>query len=169
MDHPPDRIRPRRPPTRPIAAWLVAWSALVAAQQPPPDATWVADVALDVGRSITDAGLGAVQGVVRNGMVYAYGDVVRAEPRVGVIREYTEKLEPTGCVVWLLRGGRPLIVHPDMVVVAGPVPAGAYKSPLNSLRLSMRRARTCPRTKTRKWLRRSYDATGIVPKRNFGA
>jgi hypothetical protein len=116
MDHPPDRIRARRPPARPLAAWLVAWSALVAtaaAQQPPPDATWVADAALDVERSITDAGLGAVQGVVvRDGRVYAYGDVFQAEPRVGVIREYTEQFEPTGRVVWLRRGGEPLIVHP---------------------------------------------------------
>src|SRR4051794_27625377 len=118
MDHPPppDRIRARRPPARPLAAWLVAWSALVAtaaAQQPPPDATWVADAALDVERSITDAGLGAVQGVVvRDGRVYAYGDVFQAEPRVGVIRESTEQFEPTGRVVWLRRGGEPLIVHP---------------------------------------------------------
>jgi len=41
MDHSPDHIRARRPPARPIAAWLVAWSALVAAQRPPPDATWM--------------------------------------------------------------------------------------------------------------------------------
>jgi hypothetical protein len=112
----PDRTRARRSPAWPIAAWLVACSTLVApaeAQQPPPDATWVADAALDVERSITDAGLGAVQGVVvRDGKVYAYGDVIQAEPRVGVIREYTERLEPTGRVVWLRRDGRPLIVHP---------------------------------------------------------
>ena len=116
MDFAPDRIRACRSPARPIVAWLVAWSVLVfpaAAQQPPPDATWIADAALDVERSITDAGLGAVQGVVvRDGKVYAYGDVFRAEPRVGVIREYTEQLEPTGRVVWLRRGGKPLIVHP---------------------------------------------------------
>jgi len=115
-DYPPDQIRARVSAVRPIAAWLVAWSAVVApaaAQQPPPDATWMADVALDVERSITDAGLGAIQGVVvRDGRVYAYGDVFRAEPRVGVIREYTEQLEPTGRVVWLRRGGKPLIVHP---------------------------------------------------------
>ena len=45
-------------------------------------------------------------------MVYAYGDVVQAKPRVGIIREYSERLEPTGRVVWLRRGGKPLIVHP---------------------------------------------------------
>jgi hypothetical protein len=73
----------------------------------------MADAQLDVDRAITDAGLGAVQGVVvRDGRVYAYGDVFQANPRVGVIREYTEMLEPTGRVVWLRRGGKPLIVHP---------------------------------------------------------
>ncbi|MDR3636369.1 MAG: hypothetical protein P4L84_21380 [Isosphaeraceae bacterium] len=112
MDARPDRIHARRF----IAAWLVAWSALVTtstAQQPPPDATWVADAVVDVERSITDTGLGAVQGVVvRDGMVYAYGDVFQAAPRVGVIREYTEQLKPTGRVVWLRRNGEPLITHP---------------------------------------------------------
>jgi hypothetical protein len=73
----------------------------------------MADAALDVERSISDPGLGAVQGVVmREGKIYAFGDVFRAEPRVGVIREYTLQLEPTGRVVWLHRRSRPLIVHP---------------------------------------------------------
>jgi hypothetical protein len=116
MDHLPDHLRARRSTSRPIAAWLVVWLSLVtsaAAQQPPPDATWVADAVLEVERSLTDTGLGAVQGViVRDGMVYAFGDVFHAEPRVGVIREYTERLEPTGRVVWLRRGGKPLILHP---------------------------------------------------------
>jgi hypothetical protein len=95
---------------------IIAWTFLIfpaCAQQPPADATWTADAVLDVERSITDAGLGAVQGVVvRDGRIYAYGDVFRAEPRVGVIREYTEQLEATGRVVWLRRGGKPLLVHP---------------------------------------------------------
>jgi len=116
MDHPSNRIRARRSSATRIAAWLFAWLALVApasAKQPPPDATWVADAALDVERSITDLGLGAVQGVVvRDGMVYAYGDVFGANPRVGVIREYTKTFEPTGRVVWLRKRGKPLIVHP---------------------------------------------------------
>jgi hypothetical protein len=82
-------------------------------QQPPPDGTWEADAALDVERSITDLELGAIQGVVvRDGKVYAYGDVVQVKPRVGVIREYNERLEATGRVVWLRRGGKPLIIHP---------------------------------------------------------
>jgi hypothetical protein len=103
---------------------IVAGIVLVfasAAQQPAADATWTADAVVDVERSITDAGLGAVQGVVvRDGMVYAYGDVVRAEPRVGVIREYKENLEPTGRVVWLRRGGKSLIVHPTGLTWHGP-------------------------------------------------
>jgi hypothetical protein len=116
MDRLPDRSLARRGYAWALAAWLVAWNTLASsapAQQPPPDATWEADAALDVVRSITDRGLGAVQGVVvRQGKVYAYGDVVQAEPRVGVIREYDEKLQPTGRVVWLRRAGKPLIVHP---------------------------------------------------------
>jgi hypothetical protein len=92
MNRPPDRNRVSRTPAWFIAAWLFAWSPVMLqalGQQPPPDATFMADAALDVERSITDLGLGAVQGVVvRDGKVYAYGDVVQAKPRVGVIREY---------------------------------------------------------------------------------
>ncbi len=99
-----------------IIALFFACSVLVnscTAQQPPPDATWVADATLDVERSITDMGLGAVQGVVvRDGKIYAYGDVFQSQPRVGVIREYDERLQSTGRVVWLRRAGKPLIVHP---------------------------------------------------------
>jgi hypothetical protein len=126
MNHRTDDARVRDWPVRAIAASAIAasaiaaaiagWSVLVARARPqqlPPDSTWMADAALDVERSITDLGLGAVQGVVvRDGKVYAYGDVVQAKPRVGVIREYNETLEPTGRVVWLRRGGKPLIVHP---------------------------------------------------------
>ena len=112
MIYRPNHIRACRSLCLIIVAALVL-ARVPAAQQPPADATWTADAVVDVERSITDAGLGAVQGVVvRDGRVYAYGDVFRAEPRVGVIREYTEQLEPTGRVVWLRRGGKPLIVHP---------------------------------------------------------
>jgi hypothetical protein len=122
MNDYPERKRALRLPARSSVVWLVASLLLVvcaamafrtAAQQPPPDAAWMSDAAMDVERSITDLELGAVQGVVvRDGRVYAYGDVYQANPRVGVIREYTEQLEPTGRVVWLRRGGKPLIVHP---------------------------------------------------------
>jgi hypothetical protein len=116
MVHASKNLRLGRSPIPFIVATLVAWSAFLrpaSGQQPPPDAAWTADAAMDVERSITDLGLGAVQGVVvRDGKVYAFGDVFHAQPRVGVIREYTERLEPTGRVVWLRRGGKPLIVHP---------------------------------------------------------
>ena len=111
-----DRSRVRRVFAPFITTWLVVLSTLIApavGQQPPPDATFMADAAMDVERSITDLSLGAVQGVVvRDGKVYAYDDVFHAAPRVGVIREYTPELEPTGRVVWLRRGGTPLLVHP---------------------------------------------------------
>jgi len=84
-----------------------------AVRTPPPDAPWTADAVVDRARTATDAGLGAAQGVVvRDGKVYAYGDVYRASPRVGVIREYDLDLKPTGRAVWLRKGGEPLILHP---------------------------------------------------------
>ncbi len=99
-----------------VVIWFAASSILVGhvgGQTPPPDATWTADAAVEIERSITDLGLGAVQGVVvRDGLVYAYGDVAQAKPRVGVIREYNKQLEPTGRVVWLRLGNEPLIMHP---------------------------------------------------------
>jgi hypothetical protein len=83
------------------------------AQQPPPDGSWTADAAIEPSRTVTDLGLGAVQGiVVRDGKIYAYGDVFNANPRVGVLREYDMDLKPTGRVVWLRKGGQPLILHP---------------------------------------------------------
>ena len=116
MKHVSSRIDTRRAWSRRIVAWLFLCSlpgCKSTAQQPPPDASWTADAKLDVERSITDVGLGAVQGVVvRDGKVYAYGDVFQAQPRVGVIREYNERLEPTGRVVWLRKDGKPLIIHP---------------------------------------------------------
>ena len=52
------------------------------AQVPPPDGEWTANAVLAETRAITDLGLGAVQGVVvRDGKVYAYGDVFSAKPR----------------------------------------------------------------------------------------
>jgi hypothetical protein len=82
-------------------------------QQPPPDADWTADAAFERVRTVTDSGLGAAQGIaVRDGRVYAYGDVWSASPRVGVLREYDRGLKPTGREVWLRRDGQPLILHP---------------------------------------------------------
>ena len=85
----------------------------VAEHKAPPDGTWTADAVVDQASAVTDTGLGAGQGVaIRDGKVYAYGDVWSANPRVGVIREYDMDLKPTGRQVWLRRGGKPLILHP---------------------------------------------------------
>jgi hypothetical protein len=81
--------------------------------QPPSDGSWQANAVLDNPATRTVEGLGAMQGVsFRDGKVYLYGDVWSAKPRVGVIREYTTDYQPTGRVVWLRRGGKPLLVHP---------------------------------------------------------
>ena len=108
--------------------WILAWAIAlglaveaakgpqlpsVAEHKPPPDGTWTADAVVDQVSTVTDTKLGAGQGVaVRDGKVYAYGDVWGASPRVGVIREYDLDLKPTGREVWLRRAGKPLILHP---------------------------------------------------------
>ena len=80
---------------------------------PPPDATWTADAVVEPIKVVTDPDLGAGQGVsLLDGKLYLYGDVHAANPRVGVIREYTPDLAPTGRVLWLRRLGKPLILHP---------------------------------------------------------
>ncbi len=91
----------------------LGFTGAASGQTPPPDGEWAANAVLAESRAITDLGLGAVQGIaVRDGKIYAYGDVVQAKPRVGVIREYDLELKPTGRVVWLQRDGKPLILHP---------------------------------------------------------
>jgi hypothetical protein len=95
---------------------LALWAATVVsarAQQPPPDGSWTADAVVAEPRSFTQPDLGAAQGIaVRDGKIYAYGDVYSASPRVGVIREYNLDLSPTGRVVWFRRQGAPVIIHP---------------------------------------------------------
>jgi hypothetical protein len=98
---------------RPAPAPSQVPPAAILKHQPPPDGTWTADAEVAEVRRFTDAALGAAQGVaVRDGKVYAYGDVYGATPRMGVIREYDRDLNPTGRQVKLGRGGRPLIIHP---------------------------------------------------------
>jgi hypothetical protein len=81
--------------------------------QAPPDADWTANAVLERPEEATLPGLGAAQGVsFYDGKVYLYGDVYDVKPRVGVIREYTPGLKPTGRVVWLRKGGKPLLIHP---------------------------------------------------------
>ena len=100
---------PRRPPggfvPRVCTVWLCA--------EPPPDAAWTANADIAKEKVLTMSGLGAMQGVsFRDGKVYLYGDVSDAEPRVGVIREYTADYKPTGRVVWLRDRDKPLLRHP---------------------------------------------------------
>jgi hypothetical protein len=112
------RWRPSRcDKTAKIAAFgLFLWSiaALSAgAQGPPSDGSWMADAIVEKASKATDTQLGACQGIaVRDGRIYAYGDVYSAKPRVGVIREYDMDLKPTGRQVWLRQADRPLITHP---------------------------------------------------------
>ncbi len=102
----------------PVALGLVALAFTAGcvpleAQTPPPDSGWMADAAIDNAKTVTDEKLGACQGIaVRDGRIYAYGDVHSARPRVGIIREYDMDLKPTGREVWLRRADRPLILHP---------------------------------------------------------
>jgi hypothetical protein len=85
----------------------------VSAQSPPPDGSWLADAVVENPRRVTDDKLGACQGIaVRDGRIYAYGDLYAARPRVGVIREYDMDLNPTAREVWLRQADRPLILHP---------------------------------------------------------
>jgi hypothetical protein len=73
----------------------------------------MADASVENARKLTDAKLGACQGIaIRDGRIYAYGDVYSARPRVGVMREYNMDLKPTGREVWLRRAGQPIIIHP---------------------------------------------------------
>ena len=102
--------------TRMVACALMIWaSATISAnsQVPPPDSAWMADAVVEKCSKVTDTKLGAAQGVaIRDGRIYAYGDVYSVNPRVGVIREYDLDLKQTGREVWLRKGDRPLIIHP---------------------------------------------------------
>jgi len=87
--------------------------ALILKHDPPPDAAWTSDAEVVDAHALTLEGLGAGQGVcVREGKVYAYGDLYSAEPRVGIVREYDLTLKATGRSVHLSRDGVPLIIHP---------------------------------------------------------
>lgn len=63
--------------------------------------------------SVTDVSLGAVQGaVIRDGLIYAYGDFKQSGHHTGVIREYTLKLQYTGRMVKLTQNGISIMPHP---------------------------------------------------------
>jgi hypothetical protein len=85
------------------------------AQEPPGRPLDASAVNAQVQRvqTVVDREVGAGQGVSRFGdRLYVYGDVVFAQPRVGVIKEFDLALRPTGRFVKLTRGGKPLIIHP---------------------------------------------------------
>src|SRR6185295_3084837 len=82
-------------------------------QDIPADSSWTANAELRNPQARTIPGLGAAQGVsFFDDKVYLYGDVWKAQPRVGVIREYNKDFEPPGRVVWLRRDGKTLVQHP---------------------------------------------------------
>ena len=81
--------------------------------RPPVEADWKANAVVDGGVTVTDQRLGDAQGVsYRKDRLYFYGDVCQAKPRVGIIREYTLDLNPTGRDIRLTRDGKPLLLHP---------------------------------------------------------
>jgi hypothetical protein len=89
--------------------------ALIAATFPQStgERTWPADSEVAIDKALTDLELGAAQGVaVRDGKIYAYGDRVLDQPRIGIIREYDQNLKWTGRQVMLTRDGKPVITHP---------------------------------------------------------
>ena len=94
-----------------VIAAHAAWRPVIA--QPPVDADWMGNATIDDLHIATDSQLGDAQGVsYRQDRLYFYGDVRQAKPRVGIIREYTLDLKPTGRDIHLTRRGKPLILHP---------------------------------------------------------
>ena len=84
-----------------------------APQTPPPDASWMADAAVENPRIVTDAKLGACQGIaVRDGRIYAYGDVYSVKSARWRDPRIRHGLKPDRREVWLRQADRPLIIHP---------------------------------------------------------
>jgi hypothetical protein len=68
---------------RPATANQEPPPAAILKHQPPPDGNWTADAEVADARTFTDNALGAAQGIaVRDGKVFAYGDVYSASPRL---------------------------------------------------------------------------------------
>ena len=96
-----------------VAILAAYWSPRLGLAQWPVDADWKANAVVDEMVMASDPSLGAAQGVsCRNGHLYFYGDVYQANPRAGIIREYTLDLKPTGRDIRLTRDGKPLVLHP---------------------------------------------------------
>ena len=108
-----------KPNHRQIALGILAVTvSLLFASRPliaqrPVDADWTANARIENLQIASDEQLGAAQGVsYRHDRLYFYGDVYQAKPRVGIVREYTLDLKPTGLDIRLARRGKPLILHP---------------------------------------------------------
>ena len=107
------RSTPQSLPIRFLTLFLLLASLPVAHSQPPVDADWTANARIDEMHVASDLDLGAAQGVsFRQNRLYFYGDVYQAKPRMGIIREYTLDLKPTGRDIRLARHGKPVLVHP---------------------------------------------------------
>ena len=106
-------VRCKRTAIRSLAILASFLTSAAVRAQPPIDADWKANAKIDNLRVVSDEQLGAAQGVsYRQDRLYFYGDVYSAKPRVGIIREYTLDLKPTGRDIRLARNGKPLILHP---------------------------------------------------------
>ena len=100
-------------PVRLLAVAAVLLSPPPCRAEPPADADWMANAAVDGLVTASDPSLAHAQGVsYREGRLYFYGDVYQARPRAGIIREYTLDLKATGRDIRLTRNGQPLLVHP---------------------------------------------------------
>ena len=78
-----------------------------------PDSDWKSNAILANSESHTVENIGAGQGVALiNNKLYFYGDKYDATPRIGVIREYTLKMQPTGRTLLLNQNGKPRLTHP---------------------------------------------------------
>jgi hypothetical protein len=74
---------------------------------------WTVNAEVQRTQTLVDREVGAGQGVSRFGdRLYVYGDLVFAQPRMGVIKEFDLRLRPTGRFVRLTRQGKPVLVHP---------------------------------------------------------
>lgn len=96
-----------------LAVTLLFCTTILASAQSTGDQDWKANANLTKSKVWTIKGLGAIQGVsLIEGKIYVYGDVHDAKPRVGVIREFDNRMKPTGRELRLIRKGKAIITHP---------------------------------------------------------
>ncbi|MFZ5829893.1 MAG: hypothetical protein ACOY3P_07385 [Planctomycetota bacterium] len=96
-----------------LAACVLGCSMQPGTAELPPDSDWQANTILEDVQTVSDDRIGAGQGMSRRGeWLYVYGDVYIATPRVGIIRQYTLEVKPTGREIVLARGGQTVVQHP---------------------------------------------------------